>query len=90
MHCHTVHLPRGALLSPCTVCGRRSSPSSDCFLSVTVCCCLLLSVTGPQVESIFGLLDLDGDGGISRAEMRAAFRRYEYSALRLALCIKPR
>ena len=36
------------------------------------------------VDSIFELLDVNADGGISRDELRASFVRYEDPALRLA------
>lgn len=39
------------------------------------------------IDSIMSVLDVDNNGKLSRTEMRAAFGRYEYSALRLALGI---
>ena len=39
------------------------------------------------IDGIMNVLDVNDDGKIDRAEMRAAFQRYEYTALRLALGI---
>ena len=41
------------------------------------------------IAQIFEILDVNIDGLISREEMRGGFMSYEYSALRLALGIKP-
>jgi len=41
------------------------------------------------IAQIFHILDVNLDGLISRDEMRRSFMSYEYSALRLALGIKP-
>jgi len=41
------------------------------------------------IAQIFEILDVNIDGLISREEMRRGFLSYEYSALRLALGIKP-
>ena len=45
MHSHTVHLPRGALLIPCTNPCVAQVSEEGLLLPVTVCYCLLLSVT---------------------------------------------
>ncbi len=37
------------------------------------------------VDAIFGAMDLDSDGEVSREELRHVFSRYQFSALRLAL-----
>lgn len=39
------------------------------------------------IDSIMQVLDVNQDGKLDRDEMRAAFQRYEYAALRLALGI---
>ena len=41
------------------------------------------------IAQIYHILDVNLDGLISRDEMRRSFMSYEYSALRLALGIKP-
>ena len=39
------------------------------------------------IDGIMNVLDVNQNGKIDRAEMRAAFQRYDYTALRLALGI---
>ena len=46
-----------------------------------------MGYTDQTITSIFGTLDLNGDGEISREELRQSFERYEHSALRLALAL---
>ena len=38
VHCHTVHLPLGALLIGCTTCHTGASTSSSAWASPTTCC----------------------------------------------------
>ena len=44
-----------------------------------------VSVSETTADALFAAMDIDADGVILRSELRSAFERYEYSAVRLAL-----
>ena len=48
---------------------------------------IMASYSLRTIDGIMNVLDVNQNGKIDQAEMRAAFQRYEYTALRLALGI---